>query len=167
MGHYYEPSASEGNVYREACHGAVGAKSDIYIPRGSKKILIASNYSSASSITITFQFGMTHSDHAHIRWNEMRLLNNNGDQLPFEITAKNGYNIPATRETIAHLDDGEITDIDGNKFQFYELTMTITGNIPNNFMLIVPSMNLNDIEYPNSNVQFEKAFGFWIFPINC
>lgn len=167
MGHYYEPSASNGSVSREACHGKVGALSDIYITRGTRKILIASDYSSATSVAITVQFSLTHDDHAEIRWSDLKLLDAGGNRIPFTIPVKSGYNIPATKETIASLDDEEIADMDGNRFEFYELTMTITGDIPDNFTLVVPSMVVNSVDYPSSNVGFKKAFGLWIFPINC
>lgn len=169
--HYYEPSAPEGKVVREACHGNVGAPTDMELTRGSVKVFVVSRYDSASSVTLTIQLGLAHDDHVQARWDEMHVTDGDGHEIPFNITDRSGYNIPAVRGAIPTISADEISDMTGSRFEFYELSATMTGAsdgpLPDELTLVVPTFVVNGVTYPSVEIHFKKSSGVWVFPINC
>lgn len=169
-GYYYMPAALNGSTIRHDCHGKVGALSDISFMRDGVSILVSSKYKpgSSSNLSLDIQFHLPQSDHAVVQWNDMKLYQDNGAKILFDLADdKYAYNLPLTRADLANAYAPDLSAMDGNKFSYYDVILSVTQQLPDEFILELPPMTINGISYPATNITYAKKHGVWIMPINC
>lgn len=141
MGHYYEPTAGEGTPTKQDCRGRAGPMTDMEVERSSVKILVIPHQrSSLRSLTLLFT---SRDAHISVRWSDFKILDTSGNSVPIEL-------------------NGEDTFIGSN-----EVEVGFSGDAPDEFVLVIPPMTVDGVDYPATNVTFKRQFVWWVQFLNC
>lgn len=138
MGHYYSASTPDGTASQQDCRGRAGPKTNVEFERGDVKLLV-SPYLQSSSLTLTVQFFFNSNDRMLTQWNELKVVDAAGNKLPIEL-----------KGIYAH-----------------EVEVQFVDDAPDDFVLIIPSMTINGVSYAETNINFNRQFGWWVQFINC
>lgn len=166
MGHYYRASTLGGTAFQQDCGGRAGPKTNVEFKHGDVKFRVLP-YQHSSSLTLTVQFGLNNNDRMLAQWNELKVVDAAGNELPIELKGIHAHKagIPITSSSNNDLINGNT--LSGQDYSLYEVGVQFVSDAPDNFVLIIPSMTINGISYSDTKINFNRQFGWWTQFINC
>jgi len=166
MGHYYSASTPGGTVSQQDCRGRAGPMTNVEFERGDVKLLVLP-YQHSSSLTLTVQFRLNSNDRMVTQWNELKVVDDAGNRLPIEIKGIYAHKAGAPITLSSNIESISGDTLTGQDYSLYEVEVQFVNDAPDDFIFIIPSMTINGVSYADTNITFNRQFGWWVQFTNC